>query len=177
MARRGNSFRSRSTRRKLEKGGAVMRTRSILRFRTIRRAARVSTGSQVTCGSGSSLLSKNLFKKFDLPAAVEPADLPEGGFAPVISLLILFLIPKGRSNVNVRWTVTSAGISLSSVGSTPTADALRAVSTSSRMPSAGKYRARLAARITPMPPTGGKPYVTIRTFMVFIGWPPQQRPP
>ena len=57
----------------------------------------------------------------------------------VMSLLIAFFIPNGRSRVIARWnTYFVRNVVSGSVGSAPTAEALRAVITSSRIPSAGK---------------------------------------
>ena len=75
----------------------------MLRCLTIRRAARVSTGYQVTWGSGSRIFSSALLRKFDfVPDAEAVAAFPLGGVPRVISLLIPFLMLKGRSSVSVR---------------------------------------------------------------------------
>ena len=105
IGRRGNSLRSFSTRRTLENGGTVMRTRSMFAVPDDAAAARVSTGSHVTCGSGSRMSSQHSLEKVRLAGSGSERRLAGSGFCPVISLLMPFLMPKGRSSVMVRWTV------------------------------------------------------------------------
>ena len=148
----------------------MIRTRSMLRRRIIFLASGKANGSQPIWGSGSKRLptsrARGLRPRSFLP--VEEGWLGELVRVPERSFLMNFLKPKGRSRVQVGCTVTLCGTCCKRVRSLPTAGALRAVSTSTRMSFSGRYLARLTARNTPTPPAGGNENVIRRTFNVSV---------